>query len=218
MKIPVSGAGAQAITADEPFGVDWASNALVFANEKGIARLSPTGAIEQLFTATPPVVYAWPQLLPDGKTVLYSDGQGRLWEQADIVAQSIDGRDRRVVLKNASGARYVTTGHLVYGNREQVMAVPFDLASLRVTGEPVALPQRAHWSNNGGWSQMAWSATGTLAYLEPQNLDLSRLVWVDRQGRQTAIAGPSRHTRIPACRPTGARWPRISRTNRTTSG
>jgi Tol biopolymer transport system component len=108
-----------------------------------------------------------------------------------------------------SHARYVRTGHLVFGHEasQSLRAVPFDLETRRVTGEAVTvLPEvLVHYSS--GATQFAVSETGTAVYARagdaaPGN-DL-RLVSVDGEGRETPM--PLRQGSIS--------WPRFSRDGR----
>ena len=52
---------------------------------------------------------------------------------------SLDSGDQRVIVSGGADARYVSTGHLVYMKTGTLMAVPFDIESLQVTGTPMAL-------------------------------------------------------------------------------
>ncbi len=74
-----------------------------------------------------------PQMLPDGETVLFTLRTGGAWDDAQIVTQSIETGERRVLIEGGSDARYVPTGHLVYALGETLLAVPFDLERLEVT-------------------------------------------------------------------------------------
>ena len=60
-------------------------------------------------------------------------------ETANVVLQSLDTGEQRVLIPGGADARYVSTGHLVYMKTGTLMAVPFDVQSRQVTGAPVAL-------------------------------------------------------------------------------
>ena len=59
------------------------------------------------------------------------------WDKAQVVAQSLVDGTKRVLIEGGSDARYLPTGHLVYALGGTMFAVPFDAASLMVTGTPV---------------------------------------------------------------------------------
>jgi len=114
------------------------------------------------------------------------------WETAAVVIRSLDGGDERVLIPNATDARYLPTGHILYMKTGTLMAVPFDLASGQVTGAPVALIEGVMQAVNltstdieGGAGQFAVSNTGTLIYAVGGvgAMASSRLEWLDRQGK-----------------------------------
>ena len=118
----------------------------------------------------------------------------------------------RVVLESAANARYVASGHLVFTRNGQLLAAPFDLASLTVTGQPIALVNdvmegggSSRPAANSGAAQFAVSASGTLIYatggLYP--VELQRPVWVDRSGRIEPIEAPTGGYTRPRLSPDG---------------
>ncbi len=66
-----------------------------------------------------------PQILPDGRTVLFTLAHGD-WTDAQVVVQSLDTSERRVLIEGGIDARYLPTGHLVYALAGNLLAVPFD--------------------------------------------------------------------------------------------
>jgi hypothetical protein len=84
-------------------------------------------------------------------------------------------------------ARYATSGHLVYVTADNtLMAVPFDVRRLEVTGEHVALIQDVVVGTGSQPTQFAISESGTLVYLDggPR---LSQVVRVTRGGAATRV-------------------------------
>ena len=133
-----------------------------------------------------------PQVLPDGTSVLFTASAQTVglagvqrWDQAQIVVQSLESGDRKVVLTGGTDARYVPTGHLVYARGNVLYAVPFDMARLEVTAGPVAMVEGVGRSREYGQDVAAahygFSETGTLVYVE-DSLTESRLAWVDLVG------------------------------------
>ncbi len=195
-KIRVGGGTPQTLADVNTFGTSWADDrTIVFADSKGIHRVPAAGgAPEVLFASTPPTFYSWPQVLPGGRFVLYTEAVSGVFGQSVTVVRALTGADRRVALENSFYARYVDTGHLVYATPRGLMVVAFDLASRRVTGAPVLLPQSARISPTSGASQFAVSASGTLVHVPASaDLDATQLVWVDREGK----ASPASRTLRP---------------------
>jgi hypothetical protein len=111
------------------------------------------------------------------------------------------------LLQRGNGARYVSSGHLIFGSGSNLVAVPFDPERLEVTGSPVTvLPQIAITA--GGGTNVAVSASGTLAYVPGGGAaaDQRVLVWVDRMGgREQLVPAPPRTYQIARLSPDGTR-------------
>ena len=74
-----------------------------------------------------------------------------------------------------------------------LLAAPFDLDALEVTGAPVPILDRLQGASGFGSSPFSVSADGSLAYLRGDGgsgVPESTLVWVDRQGGEEPLAGP----------------------------
>jgi serine/threonine-protein kinase len=134
-----------------------------------------------------------PQMLPDGKTLLFSTGFS-IVEDANIQIeiQSLESGERKVVIEAGGSGRYLPTGHIVYSlggnNNRNLFAVPFDLEKMEVTGDPVSVLE--------GVRGMALSESGTLVYVpapavlpgaSSTTLSDTTLVWVDRQGKEEPL-------------------------------
>jgi serine/threonine-protein kinase len=103
-----------------PHGIKWDGDWIVFADEgeKGILRVSANGGEPEVVAAVRPgQVFAAPQLLDDGRIVLFTvagvQGSNR-WDGAEIVVQPIGSTDRKVLVHGGSEGYYVPSGHLVY--------------------------------------------------------------------------------------------------------
>ena len=201
-KVSVSG-GTPVILCDvySPFvSADW-------GNDETIRFAQPTTVIYQVPAAggTPQAVTTFdsnrgerahnsPQLLPDGKTLLFTAVSA---EGDEIVVQSLETGERKIVLEGPLNARYVTSGHLVYAQAETLMAVAFDLEKLELRGAPIPILEgvmQTRGAGAGGPPHLAFSDTGNLVYI-PSRVDSRQeraLVWVDRQGEAAPLAAPPR--------------------------
>jgi hypothetical protein len=100
--------------------------------------------------------------------------------------------DTHVVLDQGVDARYVPSGHLVYVRDGTLMAVPFDLQRLRVTGTPAAIVKGVMQAvrtsfvsvSETGAAQFSVSNTGVLVYVASATVPdlVMSLVWVSRDG------------------------------------
>jgi Tol biopolymer transport system component len=192
-KVPLAGAEPSTLLEGIPFGFaafgSWADDrTIVFSiqsGNRGLLQIPDVGA-QQAGTLVSPVsqdervYYCYPQVLPDGKAILYScvDPNGScIWAYRPTTGRS------QLVLKDASYARYVNSGHLIFVRDKVLMAAPFDAEPLEITGSLAPLVEdEVAFDWNGLTPQIAVSANGTLAYVSGSELRKGELVWVDRSG------------------------------------
>ena len=216
-KIPVSGGPAIAIP-KEPiglgFGASWADDGTIyFATRPGVFRVSSVGGVPEALTKPEDAArYLQPHALPGAKALLFTSVTTG-WDTANIVLHSLETGQRRVLIQGGTDARYVNTGHLLYMKLGTLMAVKFDLASLQVTGSPVALIDGVMHAINApnqvdetGAGQFAVSPSGAMAYIlggVGKFLE-SSFVWLDRKGvPEPLTAAPVRPYLFPRLSPTG---------------
>ncbi len=125
--------------------------------------------------------------------------QGVSWDQAQIVVQLLETGERRVLIEGGRDARYLPTGHLVYAQAGTLLAVPFDLTRLEVTGGPVPIVEGVMDANirtgiRTGAAHFSWGEDGTLVYVPETGGFGEQLtfVWVDREGREEPVAAEHR--------------------------
>ena len=156
----------------------------------------------------------YPQLLPGGQAVLYNVALGEVPSEWDIVVESLDTGERRVVVEGGSDPRYVSTGHIVFVRTGSLMAVPFDVQRPEMTGAPVVVvedvmqAERAVNGNlNTGTGQFTVSRSGSLAYVPGGVYPLAQdsLVWVDHNGVSERVPVPPGRYVHPRVSPDGTR-------------
>ena len=195
-KVPSAG-GPSAVVAEVPgnrhWGASWADDGSIFvAGASGIVRVSSEGGTPAAVT-TPDSSkgerHLLPHALPRGG-LLFTSVIPDEWTTANVVLQSPEIGEPRVLVPGAD-ARYVGTGHLAYMKAGTLMAVPFNVQSLQITGAPVALidgvMQGINAPNGGdetGAGQFAVSASGTLVYAGGGIGPVRKhsMMWVDRRG------------------------------------
>ena len=208
-KVSVSGGAPVLLTAAANlWGASWSrDNTILFGQgPAGISRVSGDGgASEIIITVKPGESAHGPQLLPDGRTVIFTLAAAPIsaWNEARIVAHSLDTGDRKVLIEGGTDARYVDTGHLVYALNGSLLAVPFDAAAVAVTGGPVSLVDDVGQSGGGqtGAAHYGVSRNGTLVYISAAasgaGFPSRSLVWLDRQGNEQPLKAPLRTYRYP---------------------
>jgi len=192
---------------------DWFEDTIVFTanfdSGQGLYRVSANGGEPEMLATVNldegELRYRISDFLPDGKDLLFTI-RSNTGFQIDLL--SLETGERKVVLENARQARYLSTGHLVYEQTRtgNLMAVPFDLAALDVTGDSVPVVQGVSQSTNGS-VDYAISDNGTLIYVPSTStggLD-STLVWVDREGQEEPLAAEPQGYESPRISPDGLR-------------
>ena len=155
---------------------------LVFEGPDGLSWVAPSGG--DPVSILNDISLTRPHLLPDGRAVVFqgSSGDGRGLMLVEIGSGEVT--DLGVTGDNPM---YVPTGHLVFGHQSQaLMAVPFDLETHRVTGQPsTVLPDVLVYG--GGATQFAVSETGTAVYALSGTVGVGgrQLVIVDLEGRES---------------------------------
>ena len=196
-KWPVGSGPSQVLASDvSALGLSWTDDGrLLLGSETGVLALSEQGGTPELLVSGGEQAqgHLLPQLLPGGRHVLYSLYAGGRWS---VVVQDVEGGGPEVVLEGFSGARYVSSGHLMYGFENRLMVVPFDLASRRIRGTAITLPEGVFLASSTGVSQFAVSANGTLVLYPPGSGDEQlQLVWTDSAGAATpAFTMPRRYS------------------------
>ena len=172
----------------------------------GLMKVSATGGSpEPLTTDFEGEDHWWPQILPDGKAVLFTADTESGFRPA---IASLETGEYHVLEELGAGrvARYVKTGHIVYAEGGQLLAVPFDPVRLGVTGTATAVVDGVHTSPTSGLAYFAVSSTGTLAYLPGRQAEVERqLVLVDRQGVGTPVVDERGNFLSPRYSPDGTK-------------
>ena len=215
--IPVSGGTPATIArAGPPFGMSWGEDGIVFGGgPEGIFRVSPKGgAPEQLVSVDADQLAHGPQILPGGKSVLFTLATGTdagRWDAAQIVVQSLTSRERKTIINGGSDGRYVPSGHLIYAVSGSLFAVAFDPLTQTVGGAPVSVlvgVGRSVPTEATGTAKFSVSETGSLVYaVGPADTtsNLRALVLSDRNGVPVPLKLPPGNYAHPRVSRDGAR-------------
>jgi serine/threonine-protein kinase len=150
--------------------------------------------------------HLWPQFLPGGKSVLLTIWEGGTFDDARVAIADLATGRIRTLFSGGTDARFLPSGHIAYARGGTVMAVPFDLRRLEVTGPPVTVLSGVLSGLTNGESQFAFSLDGSLAYVPGEaRADARTLVWTDRGGTATPVSEIRRNFADPALSPDGRR-------------
>ncbi len=130
----------------------------------------------------------FPQILPDGKHVLFAIMDRDSTSRAAVVSLRTD--EQRIIVEDAAYPRYLPTGHLVFTRPGSLFAVPFSLKRLETSGPPMPLLDDlvTNYASTRN-AALAFSEEGTLVYVPTRQLQRT-LVWVDWKGVVARIPFP----------------------------
>ncbi len=202
LKVPVRGGPVSTVFgAVSPRGASWAADdTIIFVptGGSGLMRVPAGGGTPRPLTtlnaSEHEISHRWPDVLPGGKAVLFASSvAGRAtWDDAEISLVSLETGQRRTLIHGGSFPRYVASGHIVYARTGVLMAVPFDLKRLEVTGPPVAVQEGVVTTLGNGAARFAVSESGLLAYVAGTAGEAARsLIWLDRKGTGKELPAPS---------------------------
>jgi serine/threonine-protein kinase len=195
-KVAISG-GAPVALCDTSIGIEganWNSDGTILYGDilSGIMRVSANGGTPEslvkgsITNAAKGGFPAVPQMLPDGKTLLFTNA-GSDAANSQIMIQSLKSGKRKVLVKGWGG-KYLPTGYIVYELTNNLFAVPFDLDKLEVTSGSASVLE--------GVRSFAFSDSGTLVYVPQPAVaagaasaasSANTLVWADRQGKEELL-------------------------------
>ena len=173
-------------------GGSWGEDDYIYFSVSGgpIQRVPAAGGTPEPVTKlqTDERNHRWPQVLPGAKAILYTVWMDTGFDTSVIYAESLVTHERQVVARGGSDGRYVASGHVIYTRPEGLLAVPFDLKTLKVTGAARPVGERVATNTATGLGRFAVSTNGLLVY-EPGAAATadSTLVWVDRKGMETVV-------------------------------
>jgi len=213
MKVRTSGGTPELIaaTTEKSAGATWGHDGtIVFATTRGLYRGSESGGEPELLVRPDPSrnerLYAWPELMPDGHSVLFTVIPEDSNDALRIAALNLETRESKVVLNDGAAARYAATGHLLYVSGQNLNAIAFDRDALETRGDAVVMPDTAMAADaDSGAAEFAVSATGTLILLTPRAARVRPLSWLGRQGGvEEPLVPPADYT-YPRISPDGTR-------------
>ncbi len=199
MRMGIAGGPATNIVSTGARDLSWgAQNVILLGGDQGkpLFRVAEDGgsAVPVTTLMGGETSHDYPQFLPDGRTFLFVGRHGPTAADWDVYAGSLDSPDRRLLRGIHAAVRYSPTGHLLFVQNRQLMAVPFHLDRLEVTGEPFRLSDGLA---AGPRAPFSLSRNGTLVSLMEPPAPESQLTWFSRTGGEVGILGPTgRHDRV----------------------
>jgi Tol biopolymer transport system component len=166
---------------------DAANNGAGSSPRATLFRVSANGGVPTVLTKSPNLEAHWVHFLPDGEHYLFY-GSAKSPAERGIYTASLDAPDGNLILQTSLTRIEYVPGYLLYAREGTLLAQPFDERNLRVTGEPINILNRLPFFDKTGFAEFSVAGNSVLAYAK-FSMD-SRLVWLDRSGREVGqVAG-----------------------------
>lgn len=135
-----------------------------------------------------------PQLLPGGHSLLYTSSDNTGFESGSIKAVRLPEGKPMTVVKKGYDARYISSGHLLYLVEGSLLAAPFDLETLTVTGDAKSVISSVANGENGD-GHYSVSNDGTLIYIEGGIFrgEKFELAWINSEGKPELLLPSDRY-------------------------
>ncbi len=229
-KVPVTGGPAVTLaTFDSPVslgGATWLSEeTIIVATQVGLEQVNAGMAAKPAMLTQAreqgDANHFRPERLPGGQAVLFTTmslrslvasrneipNSLRASDLFDIAVLDLRNMTRKVLVRGGIHARYVPSGHLIYTKAGTIWAIAFDINRLETRGNAVSVVSDVVSSSRLGVNAVV-ADNGTLAYLSGNGVDADSprsLVWVDRDGHETAIPAEPHGYLYPRLSPDGTR-------------
>jgi Tol biopolymer transport system component len=145
----------------------------------------------------------WPEFLPDGHHFLYTIIDPGSPEMT-LMGGDLDGKTSTMLFKTTTRVQYASPGYLLFvRERTLLVAQKFDATTLTLHGEPVPIGEGLG-SDDVGLASFSVSRTGVLVF-KGGELGGSRIVWLDRAGKETPFMDTPADYRDLSVSPDGTR-------------
>jgi serine/threonine-protein kinase len=190
-------------------GATWTEDDhLLIGTNTGLSRVSTTGGELTSVAELAPgeTFHSAPQLLPGGAVLMAVYGSPPGIDRTSIVVLSLRDRSRKTIARGGSSPRYVSSGHIIYNNRNTMFAIPFDVHALDARGNAVPVLNDLGYDPAAGFGQFDISRDGTLVYRQnlPSRRAVAELRWIDTAGKQAPLrTEPAEYASLPRLSPDG---------------
>jgi len=213
MKVDTSGGPAQTLCACATGGNRggaWSRDNVIVFNagpDLPLMRISSAGGTATPATkVNPQIGQTFPFFLPDGRHLLLY-GTSPLEPASGIYVASLDTGETTQLAQAGSGAIFdKRSGHLLFVREGTLLAQPFNLSTLKLSGDPFPIAERVENLVTPGAVTFSVSDSGALAYGVGLGGQTGlEVVAVDRQGKTIGTVGPPGNYRGVDLSPDGTR-------------
>ena len=216
-KVPSAGGVAMVLgdAVNNRGGVWLDDDTIVFAPSftSGLSRVPAAGGKTEVVTTLDEKAgertHRWPSWLPGNAGVLFTigllHGPGN-YDDAKIAVWEPKTGKTRILFQGGSMARFAAPDHVLFWRAATMMAAPFDLGRLALTGQPAPVAEHVAGDPSSGVAYAALGADGTIAYVHGSSAGAERrLIVTDRAGKPRTVPAPPRAYKYPRFSPDGKR-------------
>jgi Tol biopolymer transport system component len=165
-------------------GLVWTpGDVIVFGTEQGLRRVPVSGgapeAVTQVNADQQEIAHGWPDVLPDGNTLIFALRRGA---RVRLALVPLGGGSPREIVDGTS-PRVGPGGRLLFLRGTTIWGSGIDAAAARLVGEPAPVLDGVV-SLLAGYGAFDISTTGTLVY-RPRVGERHQLAWIGADGRPT---------------------------------
>ena len=211
-RIDLAGTGAQTLAAaPSARGGTWSTEGVILfcpTSGSGLMRVPAGGGKVEPATSLAAGHHQqvsaeyWPVFLPDGRHFL-SFALAARKEHRGIYIGALGSPDTKQ-LGNTETMASFADGHLLFVRQGTLVAQPFDVNRLELTGVATPLAEHIGYYPNFGYAAFSVSQAGLLTYA-PAMATTGQLTWFDRSGRREASVGAPASYSAPSLSPDGSR-------------
>ena len=177
-----------------PRGAHWGRNGLILYTptpNSSIWSVPAEGGAQkqltQLDTTLLDASHRFPVWLPDGRHFLFSmfsNNPRVLGDIGGIYLGSVDGGEPRRLTKDVGSFLVLGSGHLLVLRNSNLVAIPFDLRSLKVGTSAIPVTDRVAFDPSAGLVRASASEHGDIAWSSTGSRPQTDLAWLERGGHR----------------------------------
>jgi serine/threonine-protein kinase len=182
-------------------GAVWGKDGFIYFApdaDAAIARIpdigGPVEAVTTLDASRDERTHRWPELTPDGKTLVFScdtTASPNFLDDARIEAVRLGSGERHLLVDGASQGRVLADDLLLYFQRGNAFVLQFDRDRLVPRGKPVSIEQAVSGNFGTGSIQLALSRVGSVAWIPGTSFrGVEPPVWLSLDGKSTPTSIP----------------------------
>jgi serine/threonine-protein kinase len=193
-KLPIEGGTPIDLADAEWGGGAWGDDGTIIYSknyQSGLWQVDEDGGNARKLTdpdsSTRELAHWWPQFLPGGRHVLFTAFRAPI-SRATIEVLDLKTLKRDTLVEGGVMGRWLSSGHLVFGRDESLLAVAFDPTNRTVSGAPVVVVDEVAMRPQDGFAALDVAPNGTLVFIPPSAAaGRNSLVETDRRGTERAI-------------------------------